>query len=84
MVKNIIYFIGDVRDNDFRASGSHKFIFKEDIPDGILDFAKLIFDILNVPNLSIDVAFDGNKFHLLEFQAIYYGITTIVKISILF
>jgi len=68
-----------VRDNDFRASGSHKFIFKEDIPDGILDFAKLIFDILNVPNLSIDVAFDGNKFHLLEFQAIYYGTTTIVK-----
>ncbi len=68
-----------VRDNDFRASGSGKFIFKEDIPNGILDFAKLIFDILNVPNLSIDVAFDGNNFYLLEFQAIHYGTTTIVK-----
>ena len=73
-----------VRDNDFRASGSGKFIFTDDIPNGILDYAKQIFDILNVPNLSIDIAFDGNKFYLLEFQAIYYGTTTIEKSSFYF
>jgi len=68
-----------VRDNDFRASGSGKFEFKEEIPHGILDFAEKIFNYFNVPNLSIDVAFNGKEFYLIEFQAIYFGTTTIDK-----
>ncbi len=42
-------------------------------PDGIFDFAKSIFDALNVPHLSIDLAFDGSSFYLIEFQCLYFG-----------
>ncbi len=73
-----------IRDNDFRASGSGKFIFKEIIPDGILDFAEEIFNYFDVPNISIDIAFSGNNFHLFEFQAVYFGTTTIEKSSFYF
>jgi hypothetical protein len=69
----------EVRDNDFRASGSGKFIFREDIPSGLLNFAEEIFKHFEVPNLSIDLAFDGMDFFLLEFQALYFGTTTIEK-----
>ncbi len=65
------------RKNDFRASGSGRFSFSENLPDGMLDFAEEFFDYLNVPKLSLDVAFDGNQFYLIEFQAVYFGTTTI-------
>ena len=35
-----------------------------------------IYNILNVPQLSIDVAFDGERFYLIEFQAVYFGTLT--------
>lgn len=76
--KYYILFRG-VRNNDFRASGSGKFIFKKQIPDGILDFAKKIFKELRVPNLSIDVGYSNGYFYLIEFQAICFGSTTIEK-----
>lgn len=67
------------RKNDFRASGSGLFIFKEDIPKGILNYAKKIYEYFNVPNLSLDICFNGDEFYLLEFQAVYFGTTTIEK-----
>ncbi len=68
-----------VRDNDFRASGSGKFAFLENIPEGTLDFAQEIFNYLKVPNLSLDIAYDGRQFYLLEFQAIHFGTATIER-----
>jgi glutathione synthase/RimK-type ligase-like ATP-grasp enzyme len=66
-----------VRENDFRASGSgnKNYIYGSavDYPEGIFDYAKRIFEQAKVPILSIDIAFDGNTFYLLEFQAIYFG-----------
>lgn len=77
------YFIlyRGVRDNDFRASGSGKFIFDNDhlIPSGLFDFAENIFNSFNVPNASFDICYDGRKFYLTEFQLIYFGTTTIEK-----
>lgn len=67
------------RDKDFRASGSGKFIFRRDLPDGLLDFAYKIKDHFKVPNISLDIGFDDNKFHLIEFQFLYFGTTTIEK-----
>ena len=32
-----------------------------------------------VPNISLDIGFDGKKFHLIEFQFLYFGTTTIEK-----
>jgi len=68
-----------VRDNDFRASGSGKFIFKKELPNGMLDFAINIRKLFNVPHISLDIAFDGQKFHLIEFQFLYFGTTTLEK-----
>ena len=66
-----------VRKNDFRASGSGNanYIYGSNVncPNGIFNFAKNVFDQAELPNISIDIAFDGNKFYLLEFQAIYFG-----------
>jgi hypothetical protein len=77
---NRFYFLyRDVRKDDFRASGSGKFYFKKEYPKGMLDFADKIFQSFDCPNISIDVCFDGENFHLIEFQFIYFGTTTIDK-----
>jgi len=66
--------------NDFRASGSGKFQTVNDndlvVDANMLDFAKSIYVRLNVPNLSLDIAFDGIKYFLIEFQAISFGTFT--------
>ena len=66
------------RKNDFRASGSGIFLANDDqfIPDGMLDFANKIYNTLKVPQLSIDVCFDGTKYYLIEFQAVSFGTLT--------
>lgn len=70
-----------VRDNDFRASGSGKFIFDNDnlIPDGLFNFAEKAFNSFNVPNASFDICYDGSNYYLTEFQFIYFGTTTLEK-----
>lgn len=68
-----------VRDNDFRASGSGKFVFKTDLPEGMLDYAWQIRKKFDVPHISLDIAFDGVRFHLIEFQFIMFGTTTLEK-----
>ena len=39
----------------------------------MLDYCYDVFKKLKVPNLSLDVAFDGSNFFLIEFQALYFG-----------
>lgn len=65
------------RANDFRASGGGLLSYKEELPEGMLNFAKKVYEEFNVPNLSIDVAFDGKQFYLIEFQALYFGTYTL-------
>lgn len=67
------------RPNDFRASGSGLFEFTEDIPFEILNYAEELFNFFQVPNLSLDIAFRNNQCYLLEFQAVFFGSTTLVK-----
>jgi hypothetical protein len=62
---------------DFRASGQGLLSFSKDIPEGLLDFAKRVFELFNVPHISIDVAYDGKVFYLLEAQFIFFGTYTI-------
>lgn len=66
-----------LKENDFRASGSGIRDYISDIPVGLLPFAKDIFLKLNVPQLSIDIAFDGTNFHMIEFQCLYFGSFTL-------
>jgi glutathione synthase/RimK-type ligase-like ATP-grasp enzyme len=86
LVYNKIFFVlyrGN-RKNDFRASGSGRFEFRKDIPEGLLDYVSGIRDHFQVPQISVDVAFDGNTFHLIEFQFLYFGTTTIEKSTFYF
>ena len=45
----------------------------EQVPEGLLSFAEKIYLELNIPNLSVDIAFDGKEYYLFEFQAVYFG-----------
>lgn len=65
------------RKNDFRASGSGMFSYTKELPEGILDFASAVYESMNVPHLSMDIAFDGSTFYLLEFQAVFFGSKTL-------
>ncbi|MFC2113431.1 hypothetical protein ACFLTA_09210 [Bacteroidota bacterium] len=65
------------RKNDFRASGSGMFTFTKELPMGLLDFASGIYRDMKVPHLSMDIAFNGEFFYLLEFQAVYFGTKTL-------
>lgn len=65
-----------IRKGEFRASGSGNFEFPSqftDVEKKILDFAFGAYEQLNAPMLSIDVAFDGVRCHMLEFQCVNFG-----------
>ena len=64
------------RDNDFRASGGGKLTF--DLPEGVLEkdllsFAKKISDEIGTPLCSMDIAWNGCQFVLIEFQCLCFG-----------
>jgi hypothetical protein len=73
------YFVlkRDPHEGDFRASGSGIKKFIKEIPSGILEYAYLWKTLLNVPNASLDIAYNGNSFFLLEFQCLYFGSYTL-------
>lgn len=68
------------RDNskgDFRASGSGIRNFVKVIPQGILEYASLCKETMGVPNVSLDIAYDGKTFFLVEFQCLFFGSYTL-------
>lgn len=81
-------FYRPVKKGDFRASGSgvtnYRYGSDCKYPNGIFNYAKKIFLSLNVPNLSVDIAYDGNDFYLLEYQAVYFGTVGYTKSDIYF
>lgn len=75
------YFIlkRSVRLNDFRASGSgidYKSGSASEFPMEMLNFVREYFLAMDVPNLSIDFGYDGEKGYVFEYQAIHYGTYT--------
>jgi glutathione synthase/RimK-type ligase-like ATP-grasp enzyme len=68
------------RENDFRASGSKKFKFNIDANEELFNKAKNVASTLDSPCLSMDFIFDerDNKYKLIEFQALHFGISAIV------
>jgi glutathione synthase/RimK-type ligase-like ATP-grasp enzyme len=68
-----------VRAGDFRASGSgtdYRAGRRAEIPDAALELVEEAYRRLDVPHLSADVAFDGRRPYLFEFQALYFGTAT--------
>lgn len=68
----------NVRDGDFRASGSGNFEFNR-CPDLVLNYSKEIFELLDTPFISLDVYINNNECGLIEFQAINFGPTTLTN-----
>ncbi|MFW6272670.1 MAG: hypothetical protein ACOC2U_02680 [bacterium] len=75
--KLYIFYRPIFRNRGFRASGGgyDNYFYGKDarVVDGLLDYALRIFNKLNVPHASLDVAYDGNKFYLFEYQTLYFG-----------
>ncbi|PLX05619.1 MAG: hypothetical protein C0594_06950 [Marinilabiliales bacterium] len=65
------------RKNDFRASGGGQLAYTRELPPGMLDFAKRTYHTFNSPNISIDIAFDGKSYYLIEIQFLHFGTYTI-------
>lgn len=72
------YFVlkRNVRKNDYRASGSHRFIFTKDVPEKVLSYSKEIFEKFDVPFLSMDVGFNGTECFVFEYQGVNFGTYT--------
>lgn len=75
--KYYVFFRPVFKHRGFRASGggydNYFFGLKAQIPEGLLDFASDFFNCFNTPHISLDIAFDGTQFYILEFQFIYFG-----------
>jgi glutathione synthase/RimK-type ligase-like ATP-grasp enzyme len=65
-------FERETRTNDFRASGSGKFFYR-DFDLSMLDFCADIFRKLHTPWASLDVCRGKTSYHLIEFQGINFG-----------
>ena len=65
------------RPGDFRASGSGMLDFDRPASAGALDFARDVAERLGSPYVSLDIAEGRDGHHLLEFQALYFGPTTL-------
>jgi len=83
----VLYFGGkyycmyrENRHNDFRASGSGRFF---DVPDevheGLLSFARRLTLEIHFPVIGMDIGFDGKNYHLIEFQMIHLGTSTLQR-----
>lgn len=63
----------DVRENDFRASGSKKFDYR-DAPKEVLSFAREVYSHIDSPYASLDVALDKKmSCSLIEYQGMNFG-----------
>ena len=69
----------DNRHGDFRASGSGLFSFDDTVDFKLLDAAKEVFESFDVPMISLDLAMHGEKVFLIEFQFVYFGVSTLEK-----
>ena len=68
-----------IKKGDFRASGSgvnYRSGREAGFPSQLLDALEQMYNTFNVPHLSLDIAYDGKKGYLLEYQAVYFGTAT--------
>ena len=69
----------EVRKDDFRASGSGIFRFPKVAPEGLLNFAKILYNYFDSPFIALDIAQHEQSFYLLEFQFVSFGTYTLEK-----
>ena len=68
------------RKNDFRASGSGQFfVVPEPEQEKLLDFARRLTLEIDFPIIGMDIGFDGENYHLIEFQMIHIGTSALQR-----
>lgn len=67
------------RKGDFRASGSGLFDFDAAPSEDLLFFALKCRESLGTPWISLDIIEKEDNHYLIEFQAVHFGLTTLVK-----
>lgn len=65
--------------NDFRASGTKRHDYFPSFDPKLLDFAEMIFEKFDTPFLAMDIGVYHEKFYLFEFQALHFGINSILR-----
>lgn len=81
-----IYFFGHklyvfnrpiLKGRGIKASGGgyDNYLFDENskVPKGLFDYALEIYKSLDTPHISLDIAYDGYRFYLIEYQSLYFG-----------
>lgn len=68
-----------IRPGDFRASGSKRFNFDIEVPNGLLDYARKVFTSFDTPYIALDIGVKNNNFYLFEFQFLSFGQYTLEK-----
>ena len=63
-----------VKENDFRASGSQLYTLEQDPPDIVLSFALKCREMLDCPNMSMDVSESNGNVQLLEYQTMHFSL----------
>ncbi len=69
----------DTKPGDFRASGTKLFNPVTEVNGDLLNYAKMFYEKFNSPFLSIDIAFNGKQFYMIEFQALHFGVNHVTK-----
>ncbi len=70
------------RRNDFRASGSGHFSdVEEKYVEGLLNFARRLTLEIDFPIIGMDIGFDGQNYHLIEYQMLYFGTSALQRAS---
>lgn len=72
------------RPGDFRASGSGRLSFPENVSCELLNYAQSIFEKSNTPFMGMDIADLNGRFYLIEFQFITMGNYALEKSSFYF
>lgn len=63
-----------VKANDFRASGSQLYSLEQDPPESVLSFALKSREMLNCPNVSMDISEKKGSVQLLEYQTMHFSL----------
>lgn len=75
--KLYIFYRPILKGRGIKASGggydNYSYALNANAPKGLFDFAWEIYKKLDIPHISMDIAFDDKNFYLLEFQALYFG-----------
>jgi len=72
------------RKKDFRASGSGVLFFIDKPDYGLLNYAEIVKNYFNNPIMSLDIAFDGLRYYLIEMQFIMFGNYALEKSNFFF